>query len=63
MRINRFLARQSLSTRRGADLLIKAGSVYINGKKAVLGDKVKETDAVEVRRGARKSTQGEAATS
>lgn len=49
MRINKYLALKKHSTRRGADELIKKGQVLINGKKAVLGDKVIETDQVEVR--------------
>lgn len=49
MRINKYLALKQYSTRRGADELIDAGKVYINGKRAVLGDKVHESDTVEVR--------------
>jgi 23S rRNA pseudouridine2604 synthase len=37
------------STRRGADDLIKEKKVFINGKLAVLGDKVMQGDNVEVR--------------
>jgi len=48
IRINRYLALKGISTRRGADELISAGLVLINGKKAVLGDKVGETDNIEV---------------
>lgn len=40
---------KSYSTRKGADDLIKDKKVFINGRLAVLGDKVKETDRVEVR--------------
>lgn len=49
MRINKYLALKKISTRRGADLLVEAKKVFINGKLAVLGSKVKETDKVEVR--------------
>lgn len=49
MRINKYLAWKKHSTRRGADDLIEKGQVIINGRKAVLGDKVNENDAVEVR--------------
>jgi len=49
MRINRYLAWKKQSTRRGADELIEQGKVFINGKKAILGDKVNETDLVDVR--------------
>lgn len=49
MRINKYLALQKISTRRGADELIAEQKVFINGKKAVLGSKVNEGDKVEVR--------------
>lgn len=49
MRINKYLASQKISTRRGADELVKDKKVFINGKLAVLGSKVIETDVVEVR--------------
>ncbi len=49
MRINKYLALKKYTTRRGADDLIKEGKVFINGKKAILGDKVEEKDNVEVR--------------
>lgn len=48
IRINKYLADQNVSTRRGADELIKKGLVTINGRTAVLGDKVEEGDVVEV---------------
>lgn len=49
MRINKYLADKKISTRRGADELVKERKVFINGKLAVLGSQVKETDKVEVR--------------
>src|SRR3990167_10167761 len=49
MRINKYLAHQKHSTRRGADELIAKGQVFINGRLAILGDKIKEKDQVEVR--------------
>ena len=49
MRINKYLASKNHSTRRGADELIKKNLVLINGRFAVLGDKVNEADVVEVR--------------
>lgn len=49
MRINRYLARKKYATRRGADELIKAGLVTINGRLAKIGEKVGENDRVEVR--------------
>ena len=48
MRINKYLAGKGYSTRRGADELIKKGRVFINGRKAILGDKVNATDKIEV---------------
>lgn len=48
IRINKYLAEQGYATRRGADVLITAGKVLINGRKAVLGDKVSSTDKVVV---------------
>jgi len=50
MRINKYLAHKGYSTRRDADKLIEKKVVFINGKPAVLGDKVNEKDVVEVKR-------------
>ncbi|MCX6751471.1 MAG: pseudouridine synthase [Candidatus Nomurabacteria bacterium] len=49
MRINKYLALKKISTRRGADELIKNKKVLINGKLAILGSRVNETDLVEVK--------------
>lgn len=49
MRINKYLALKKISTRRGADELVKEKKVFINGKLAVLGNKVLEQDVVEVK--------------
>jgi len=49
IRINKYLALKQISTRRGADELIKNKKVFINGKLAVLGSKVEEKDKVEIR--------------
>ncbi len=49
MRINKYLAHKGHATRREADQLISKRWVTINGKIAVLGDKVQEKDTVEVR--------------
>jgi len=49
MRINKYLAWQKISTRRGADVLVIDKKVFINGKLAVLGSRVEESDKVEVR--------------
>ena len=48
MRINRYLAKQGLATRRGADALIARGLVHLNDRVAVLGDQVTEGDRVEL---------------
>lgn len=50
MRINKYLALRGFSTRRGADELIEKKKVYINGRVAVLGDKVQKSDTVEVKK-------------
>ncbi len=49
MRINKYLALKKISTRRGADELVVGKKVFINGKLALLGSQVNETDVVEVR--------------
>ena len=49
MRINKYLAHKGVATRTGVDELIKSSKVIINGKVAKLGDKVLESDNVEVR--------------
>lgn len=48
IRINKYLALNNYSTRVGGDDLIKKGLVFINGKRAILGDKVREGDKVTV---------------
>jgi len=48
MRINRYLAKRNFCSRREADTLITKGIVTINGRKAILGDRVNENDKVEV---------------
>jgi 23S rRNA pseudouridine2604 synthase len=49
MRINKYLKDKGLTTRRGADDLIAKGSVYINGKRAVVGQEVDHTDKIDIR--------------
>jgi 23S rRNA pseudouridine2604 synthase len=49
IRINKFLAEIGASTRRGADTLIENGKVFVNGKPAVIGQKIEANDTVEVR--------------
>ncbi len=48
IRINKYLAMRGVATRRDADKIIEAGKVTINGRKAILGDRVNEGDKVEV---------------
>lgn len=48
IRLNKYLADKNYASRRGADELIASGKVFINGEKAELGTKVKETDEVTV---------------
>lgn len=48
MRLNKYMSREGYSSRREADALIAAGRVRINGRLAVLGDKINEGDTVEV---------------
>ncbi|MBY0110388.1 rRNA pseudouridine synthase [Patescibacteria group bacterium] len=55
MRINKYLAHTGHSTRLGADALIKDGKVFINGRRAVLGDKIQEDDVVEVKGAAKRA--------
>lgn len=45
-RLNKSLAQAGFGSRRGCDSLIESGRVTINGKKAVLGDKVEKTDVI-----------------
>ena len=49
MRINKYLAHKGIATRTGVDDLILHNKILINGKIAKLGDKVLESDVVEVR--------------
>lgn len=49
MRINKYLSSLKLATRREADSLIEKGVVFINGRRARLGDKVSKHDEVDVR--------------
>ena len=54
MRINKYLAHRGFATRKAADMLIEKGLVKINGRRAVLGDKVGESDNVEVKHASKK---------
>ena len=46
VRINKYLSQCGLCSRREADKYIESGNVTINGKVAVLGDRVSESDDV-----------------
>jgi 23S rRNA pseudouridine2605 synthase len=48
MRLNAYLARAGIASRRGADDLIKAGRVLVNGAPGQLNTFVEKTDRVEV---------------
>ena len=48
MRLNAFLARAGVASRRGADELIRAGRVRVNGEVADLGTFVEDDDRVEL---------------
>ena len=48
MRLNAYLARAGVASRRGADKLIAGGKVKVNGQPAQLNNDVDETDKVEV---------------
>lgn len=48
MRINKYVAVHQSLTRREADILVEKSLVRLNGKVAVLGDKVQEKDNVQV---------------
>jgi 23S rRNA pseudouridine2604 synthase len=49
MRLNKYLARAGKATRREADEFIAEGRVFVNGKRAKVGDKVQERDQVDLR--------------
>ncbi len=57
IRINRYLYLSNICSRRQADAYIKQGKVRINGKVAVLGDKVAEKDKVTVSKDVRAENQ------
>src|SRR5262245_5013814 len=48
MRLNAFLARAGVASRRGADELIKTGRVLVNGRPGELNTFVSDADTVEV---------------
>lgn len=48
VRLNKFISESGLCSRRDADRFIEKGAVFINGRKAVIGDQVKPGDRVRV---------------
>ena len=48
IRLNKYLAECGVCSRRDADKLISEGKVTVNGKPAVMGMKIQETDRVIV---------------
>jgi 23S rRNA pseudouridine2604 synthase len=48
MRINKYAANKGWASRREADALIDKGLILINGKKAVIGQKIQEGDDVQL---------------
>ncbi len=48
VRLNKYLADRKLASRREADVLIAEGKVLVNGKKAVIGQKVSEDDLIKL---------------
>ncbi len=48
VRLNKFISESGLCSRREADKFIEQGAVFINGRKAVIGDQVKPGDRVRV---------------
>ncbi len=49
IRINKYLAEKGYATRRGADALIESGVVFVNRKKALIGQQIIASDTVEVK--------------
>lgn len=54
IRINTYMAHMGMSTRRGADVLVSQGKVFINGKRVVLGTMVQKGDHVELKNAIKK---------
>lgn len=48
LRLNKFISESGLCSRREADRYISQGSVFINGRKAIIGDQVHAGDQVKV---------------
>lgn len=48
VRLNKFISEAGVASRRAADRMVEEGRVTINGRKAVLGDRIQEGDTVTV---------------
>lgn len=48
VRLNKFMVEQGVCSRREADRLIEAGKITIDGRKAVMGEKVEGTEVIVV---------------
>jgi 23S rRNA pseudouridine2605 synthase len=48
MRLNAYLSKTGVSSRRGADVLVKAGRVTVNGQKGQLNSQVTEVDDIRL---------------
>lgn len=48
VRLNKYLADRKLASRREADVLIAEGKVLVNGRKAVIGQKIDDDDIVRL---------------
>ncbi len=59
IRLNKYISETGLCSRREADKYIIQGSVFINGKKAIIGDQVKVGDRVRVNGNDLEPRQGE----
>jgi 23S rRNA pseudouridine2604 synthase len=47
-RLNKYISESGICSRREADRYIEQGNVFINGKRATIGDQVKPGDVVKV---------------
>ena len=57
IRLNRYLYLQNICSRREADRLISTGQVLVNGQVALLGQRISETDVVDLSPDAQRKTQ------
>ena len=48
VRLNKFISEAGVASRRAADRMVEDGRVTINGRRAVLGDRIMDGDKVAV---------------